>query len=428
MQLLGGEVRGASSASLLNRWRERVGEVPGATALTFSAAIFNAGDAVSVELAHRDFDQLLRAVDRLKGLIAEYPGVTDIADSFVPGKRELGLELTGEGRALGLTLEELARQVRQGFYGEEIQRIQRGREELRVMVRYPKEERTSQGDIETMRVRLVDGTEVPFSTVAEVVEGRGYATINRVDRRRVVTVTADVNEEEANANEINQDLRETVLTDLVAEFPGLVYRFEGEQRERQESFSSMGRNFVIALFMIFALLAIPFRSYSQPLIVMSAIPFGFVGAVAGHYLMGMNLSMLSFFGMVALTGVVVNDSLIMVDLINRERRQGISLEEAIRDAGRRRFRPILLTTITTFLGLTPMILETSLQAQFLIPMAISLGFGVLFATAVTLLLVPVIYRTLEDFHRMFGGATVEVEEEAGEFVSGEDAAPEASPA
>jgi len=427
VQLLAGEIRGISSATLLNRWRERVGEVPGATALTFSAAIFNAGDAVSVQLAHRDFDRLLRAADRLKGLLAEYPGVTDIADSFVPGKRELELELTAEGRALGLTLEELARQVRQGFYGEEVQRIQRGREELRVMVRYPREERRSQGDIETMRIRLADGTAVPFSTVAEVVEGRGYATIARVDRRRVVTVTADVNEEEANASDINQNLRDDVLQQLIAEYPGLVYSFEGEQRERQDSFGSMGRNFIVGLFVIFALLAIPFRSYSQPLIVMSAIPFGFVGAVAGHLLMDMNLSMLSFFGMVALTGVVVNDSLIMVDLINRERRQGVPLEVAIRDAGKRRFRPILLTTLTTFLGLTPMILETSLQAQFLIPMAISLGFGVLFATAVTLLLVPVIYRTLEDLHRLFGGSTVEAAA-AGEISVPEEISTEPSPA
>ena len=418
VELLAGETRGVSSGEVLSLWRQKVGEVPGATALTFTAEIFNAGDAVSVQLAHRDFDQLLAASERLKTLVGEYPGTSDIADSFVPGKRELELELTAEGRALGLTLDELAKQVRQGFFGAEAQRIQRGREEVKVMVRYPKEERTSEGDIESMRVRLRDGTEVPFATVARVSEGRGFATIDRVDRRRVVTVTADVDEDQANAAEINESIRSEVLPQLVADYPGLVYRFEGEQRERQETFSSMGRNFVVALFAIFALLAIPFRSYTQPLIVMSAIPFGFVGAVAGHMIMGMNLSMLSFFGIVALTGVVVNDSLILVDYINRRRRLGTSLDTAIHEAGMRRFRPILLTTITTFLGLSPMILETSLQAQFLIPMAISLGFGIVFATAITLLLVPVIYRTLEDLHRLAGSSAVQRGEDLEEGLEG----------
>ena len=412
VELLAGEKRGVSSGELMSRWRAAVSEVPGATSLTFSASLFSAGDAVSVQLAHRDFSALLRAADRLKEVLAEYPGVTDIADSFEPGKRELKLDLTDEGRTLGLTLQDLARQVRQGFYGEEAQRIQRGRDEIKVMIRYPEAERRSRGDVEAMRIRLADGTEVPFAAVATVEEGRGYAVINRVDRRRVVTVTADVDEQVANANEINQALRGEILPELMAGFPGLSFGFEGEQREQQESLGSLGRNFVIALVAIFALLAIPFRSYSQPLIVMSAIPFGIVGAVGGHLLMGLDLSLLSFFGIVALTGVVVNDSLILVDMINRERREGVTLDVAIRDSGKRRFRPILLTTLTTFFGLTPMILETSLQARFLIPMAVSLGFGVLFATAVTLILVPVIYRILEDLHFAFDSATVDVEDDA----------------
>ncbi len=414
VELLAGETRGIGSSEVMNRWREEVGEVPGATALNYTASLFSAGDPVSVQLAHQDFSTLLKASDRLKEILAEYPGVTDIADSFVAGKRELKLDLTNEGRASGLTLQGLARQVRQGFYGEEAQRIQRGRDDIKVMVRYPEAERRSRGDVEQMWIRLADGTEVPLATVAAVEEGRGFATISRVDRRRVVTVTADIEEEVANANEINQSLRAEALPELVADFPGLSFDFEGEQREQQESMSSLALNFAIALLVIFALLAIPFRSYSQPLIIMSAIPFGFVGAVAGHLIMGMDMSILSVFGMVALTGVVVNDSLIMIDLINRERRDGVPLEVAIRDAGKRRFRPILLTTLTTFFGLMPMILETSLQARFLIPMAISLGFGVVFATAITLVLVPVTYRILEDFHHAFESSSVAVKGELPE--------------
>jgi len=380
-----------------------VGEVGGVVSLTFSAAIFTAGDALSVQLAHRDFETLLEAVDQLESIVAEYPGVGDIANSFLPGKRELKLGLTNEGRSLGLNLADLARQVRQGFYGEEVQRIQRGRDDIRVMVRYPASERRSRGDIEAMRIRLPDGSEVPFSTVATVMEGRGYAAINRTDRRRVVTITADVDDTVANANEISMDLRSSVLPRMAHDFPGLTYDFEGEQRAQKESLGSLKLNFVIAQLGIFALLAIPFRSYSQPLIVMSAIPFGLVGAVFGHIIMGLGLSMLSLFGMVALTGVVVNDSLIMIDLINRERAEGISVDQAIRHAGARRFRPILLTTLTTFLGLSPMIFETNMQAQFLIPMAVSLGFGVMFATAITLILVPTEYRILEDIKMWLSG-------------------------
>ncbi|MCP4903330.1 MAG: efflux RND transporter permease subunit [bacterium] len=396
IELLGADIRGVTSGELVSRWRELAGEVPGAVSLTFQSNLFSAGDAVSVQLAHRDWETLLAAADQVKGLLAEYPGVKDISDSFMPGKKELKLKLTANGRTLGLTLSDLARQVRSGFYGEEVQRVQRGRDDIRVMVRYPESERKSIGDIEHMRIRVPGGAEVPFATVAEVEEGRGYASIDRTDRRRVVTVSADVDEAVVNANEINMDLRQNVLPSLARDLPGLSFDFEGEQREQSESMGSMLSNFVIAQFVIFALLAIPFRSYSQPLIIMSAIPFGLIGAVGGHIIMGLDLTLLSMFGMVALTGVVVNDSLIMIDLINRERAQGIPIEQAIRDSGTRRFRPILLTTATTFLGLAPMILEKSLQAKFLVPMAVSLGFGIVFATAITLILIPALYRILED--------------------------------
>ncbi len=402
VELLGSDVRTISSNRLVNLWRERVGEVPGAVSLTFHSNLFSAGDPISVQLAHRNFDTLLAAVKRLELAVTEYPGTRDVANSFILGKKELRLELTPEGRTLGLTLSDLARQVRSGFYGQEVQRIQRGRDDIRVMVRYPESERQSIGDIERSRIRLPGGSEAPFSTVASITQGRGYASIDRTDRRRVVTVTADVDADVANANEINRALNSSVLPDLARDFPGLVFSFEGEQRNQQESMGSLKTNFIVAQLAIFALLAIPFRSYIQPLIVMSAIPFGIVGAILGHIVMGLDLSMLSVFGMVALSGVVVNDSLIMVDLINRERAAGITMERAIRDSGMRRFRPIMLTTATTFLGLSPMILETSLQAKFLIPMAVSLGFGIVFATAITLILVPAFYRILEDFRAFFG--------------------------
>ena len=402
IELLGAEERDVSSVAVKNRWRELVGEIPGVSSLTFMAEMMSTGNAIQVELSHQNFDMLLAASEKLKGVLRDYAGVSDIADDFEPGKVELKLGLKDTGRTLGLSLSDLARQVRQGFYGDEAQRIQRGRDDIRVMVRYPEDERKSLADVENMRIRLPDGTEIAFNTVAEVQYGRGYSTIRRVDRRRVVSVSADVDEDVANAGEINGDLKRTVLPNLMREFQGLQWRYAGEQRERSESLGSLIPNFGIAMMAIYALLAVQFRSYSQPAIVMSAIPFGIVGATLGHLLMGFNLSILSLFGIVALSGVVVNDSLIMIDLINRERKSGIELGQVLRDCATRRFRPIMLTTLTTFSGLLPMIAERSLQARFLVPMAISLAFGVLFATCITLVLVPSLYMILEDFkNRIF---------------------------
>jgi multidrug efflux pump subunit AcrB len=416
IELLGAEEReGVSSMDMKNRWRELFGEIPGVASLTFFSEIMSTGEAINVELSHQKFETLLTAVERLKLVLDEYAGVEDISDSFEQGKAELKLELKDSGRTLGLTLSDLARQVRQGFYGEEAQRIQRGRDDIRVMIRYPEDQRKSLADVENMRIHLAGGTQIPFKEVAEVQYGRGYATIRRAERRRVVSVTGDVDEESANSREINADLSSRVLPRLMAEFPGLQYRFAGEERERRESFSSMLITFPLAMLAIYALLAVQFRSYLQPLIVMSAIPFGIVGAVVGHVLMGyagiglnymvtgsafatkFNLSLLSLLGIIALAGVVVNDSLILIDLINRQRKSGSDLHEIVRTSATRRFRPIMLTTLTTFFGLVPMLLERSLQARFLIPMAISLAFGVMFATVITLFLVPSLYMILEDF-------------------------------
>ncbi len=402
VELLPGEERGISSAEMADRWRELVGEVPGATMLSFSSNLFSVGEDINVELSHHDFATLVKAADRLKRLVARYPGVGDVADSFEPGKVELKIRLTPLGHNLGLTLADLAGQVRQAFYGDEAERIQRGRDDIRVKVRYPEATRRTLAALDELRIRLPNGTQIPFTTVAEVHEGRGYSVINRTDRRRVVTVTGTVNEGVANANDINRELRARVLPQLKEDFPGLAYTFGGVQREQGKSMKSLAENFILAQLAIFCLLAIPLRSYTQPLIIMSAIPFGLVGAVLGHIVMGYDLALLSGMGIVALTGVVVNDSLIMVDLINKERAEHLPIAQVIRDSGIRRFRPIMLTTITTFFGLTPMILERSMQARFLIPMAISLGFGVLFATAITLVLVPSLYRILEDIHQLFG--------------------------
>ena len=396
VELLGAEERDVSSIAIKNRWRELAGEIPGVSSLTYMSEFEFTGNPIEAELSHQNFDTLLAASEKLKTILRNYAGVSDIADDFEPGKAELRLQLRETGRTLGLTLSDLARQVRQGFYGDEAQRIQRGRDDIRVMVRYPESERRSLSDVENMRIRLPDGTEIPFKTVAEVRYGRGYAVIRRVDRRRVVSVSADVDEDVANGREINAELYAGVLPRLVGEFPGLQFRPAGEERERSESLGSLWANFTIAMMAIYALLAVQFRSYSQPAIVMSAIPFGLVGATLGHLVMGYNLSILSLFGIVALAGVVVNDSLIMIDLINRERADGVSLVQVLRDCATRRFRPIMLTTLTTFCGLLPMIAEKSLQARFLIPMAISLAFGVMFATCITLFLVPSLYMILED--------------------------------
>jgi multidrug efflux pump subunit AcrB len=312
------------------------------------------------------------------------------------------MRLTAEARTLGITEEDLGRQVRAAFYGSEALRLQRGRNEVKVMVRYPEADRRSLWDLEAMRIRTPDGGELPLRRAAAIEESNGFSEISRTDRKRVINITASVDDKTANAREIMDDLKQNVLPGLILDYPGLAFDMEGEEKERKESMGSMASGFGLALFAIFALLAIPFRSYTQPFIIMAAIPFGMVGAVFGHLIMGYGLSMLSIFGIVALSGVVVNDSLLLIDRVNHNRREGMGLRDAVLAGATRRFRPILLTSLTTFFGLMPMILETSVQAQFLIPMAISLGFGVLFATGITLLLIPALYLALEDLRGFVG--------------------------
>ena len=396
LQLTSAEIREISSPEIARRWRELTGIIPDAEEVTFSSSLFSAGDAINFQLSGTDYDQLQIAAEDLKGYIAQYPGVFDISDSFREGKKEIKLKIKPEAETLGLTLSNLARQVRQAFYGEEAQRIQRGRDDIRVMVRYPESERRSIGDLENMRIRIPGGVEVPFSLTAEAEEGIGFSSIKRTDRKRTINVTADVDVSKGNSNEIVADIVLNVMPDFLERNQGITYGLEGEQNEQQETMQGLARGFMTALLFIYILLAIPFKSYIQPIVVMLAIPFGLIGAIMGHVIMMRDLTMISVFGIVALSGVVVNDSLVFVDFINRKRKGGLPLKDAILEAGTSRFRPIMLTSLTTFAGLTPLLIEKSMQAQFLIPMAVSLGFGVLFATLISLILVPSTYHMVED--------------------------------
>jgi len=403
VNLVESEVREISTAALTREWRKKVGSIPDAESITFRSEIHGAGNPVEIHLSLDDNDQLVAAAEDLKLELQGYPGVFDISDSFLPGKKEMQLKLKPAARSLGLTLDDLARQVRHAFYGAEALRLQRGRDELKVMVRYPEKDRLSIGNVEDMRIRTPSGDEVPFGQVAQVKVEQGYATIERAQRLRVIKITADVETAVINANEVRIALADSFLPRLKNLYPGLRYTVEGEGKEQEESLGDVKTGLAIALFGIYALLAIPFKSFSQPFIVMAAIPFGIVGAVLGHLIMGFDISLLSLFGMLGLAGVVVNDSLVLVYTANRMREQGKTARDAVTEAGSLRFRPILLTSLTTFAGLSPMLLERSVQAQFLIPMAISLGFGVLFGTFVTLLLIPCGYLILDDIKRVMTG-------------------------
>jgi multidrug efflux pump subunit AcrB len=401
IQLLEGEKRDISATRLAALWREKAGVIPDAESVTFQSELFTVGNPIEVHLSLDDHERLLAAADALKIELNQYPGVFDVADSFLPGKEEMQLTLKPTARSLGLTLNDLAQQVRHALYGAEALRMQRDQDEVKVLVRYPDAERKSRGSVETMRIRAPDGIEVPFSQVAAVKIKQGYATIQRAQRRQVIKVTADVDEKVTNASEVRLDLENRFLPQLTYHYPGLRYTMEGEGKEQKESMADTIRGFVIAIFCIYALLAIPFKSFTQPFVVMTAIPFGIIGALLGHLIMGHNLSLLSLFGVVGLAGVVVNDSLVLIDATNRIRSQGVEGSLAVAQAGQLRFRAIILTSLTTFAGLTPILLERSLQAQFLIPMAISLGFGVLFATGISLLLIPCVYVILDDLHQAF---------------------------
>ena len=385
-----------TTREVVNQWRERVGQVAGAEQLNYRAEIGGWGGApISIELKGRNTDALNTLSEGLKLQLAKYAAVTDIEDSLSDGKEELQLELKPEARLLGLSLNQVARQVRQAVFGFEVQRVQRGREEVRVMVRYPLEARQSIETLEQMMIRIGPNQEVPLWQVANVFPGLSPDSILRVDRQRTISVSADFDKQAGDLTLVLGEVSEW-LSQQINTYPGTTFEMAGEARDQEESTNSLMVGAIGLTILIYILLAIPFKSYSQPIIVMSVIPFGLVGAVIGHWIMGMDLTLLSFMGMLALSGVVVNDSLVLVDYINQKRKEGVSLKEAVYTAGGRRFRPVLLTSLTTFAGLVPLLFETSTQAQFLIPMAVSLGFGILFATLITLFIVPINYLILED--------------------------------
>jgi multidrug efflux pump subunit AcrB len=392
---------------LINEWRRLVGPVPGAETINFRATWFRPGAPIDVQFSGNSLEDLSRIGDELKQRLATYPGVFEIEDSLSDGKEELRIELSPQGHLLGLTRAEIVRQVGQAFKGLEAQRIQRGRDDIRVLVRFPINERDTLSSLNEMLITAPNGRQIPLANVAELNPGKGPSQITRIDRYRVLNVTADVDKDNTNMTVLQADLR-AFLDSTLARYPGISYDMEGEQREQRESFGSLEAGLIVLLFAIYCLLALPLKSYVQPLIVMSVIPFGIIGAVIGHWIMGHPLSFLSSLGLMALTGVVVNDSLVLVDYINQQHRAGEKLYDAVRRAGVARFRPVMLTSLTTFFGLAPLLMERSSAAQFLIPMAISLGFGILFATVITLILVPTNIMIVEDIRRYFGSRVADV--------------------
>jgi multidrug efflux pump subunit AcrB len=387
--------REIDSETILAEWRQAAGEFPGAESLRFASRAFGPG-GTPIEfklLAGADeMERLEAAVERTKGRLAEYPGVFDIRDDSRPGKWEFQLRVKDRAQAMGVPMGDLAETVRAAYYGEEVMRLQRGRHEVKLMVRYPREDRRSLAEFDQIRVRTGIAAERPLTELAEVDVQRGYSEINRVDQLRSITISADVDESTANADSLVEELKADFMPALLADFPMVSVRWEGQKEQSDESLASLKTGFGVALVAMFVLLTLQFRSYVQPVMILAIIPFGMVGAVAGHALMGMPLTLFSVFGLVALTGVIVNDSIVLIDFINHRVRDGIPLTEALLDAGRRRFRPVLLTSVTTIAGLTPLLLETSFQAQILIPMATSLSFGLLVGTALVLFLVPTMYK------------------------------------
>jgi multidrug efflux pump subunit AcrB len=404
IELTKGETRDLSDTQIKEVWREFIQEIPGVRSLDIgSPGGPGGGSDLDFEFSSNNINQLKAISAELTDYLESYTGITEVNDSFSGGSDEIQLEVKPQAEALGISLAQLAQQVRYGFYGAEAQRLQRDDEEVRVMVRYPKEERNSIGNLETMRVRAPNGDDIPFNQVADVTLAQGYASIVRVDGSRSITVTAKVNKDAVDPGEVARDVMVNLVPELLKRYPDVSTKLQGVSKEQGEAIWSLLLGFVFALLAIYTLMAVPLKSYLQPIIIMSVIPFGLVGAIIGHIILGKAVSVLSICGIIALAGVVVNDSLIMVDFVNRAKKEGLSLMDSVFTAGTERFRAIILTSLTTFMGLMPIVFERSLQAQIVIPMAISLAFGILFATVITLLLVPSLYLVLDDIMKVFKG-------------------------
>ena len=395
------EQRDVTSGEFLQAWRHETGPVPEARSLAFAADLVDLGSPVQVELSHPDPTRLGPISAAVANSLRSLQGVFDVRSDHASGLQEVQIELLPEAQTLGLTLDALARQVRAAFFGSEALRVQRGREDVRVYVRLPAEERDAIADVEAYRVRTPEGVEVPLKRVGAVGLGESPWSIRRKDGQRVATLTADVDPNVITGGEATAFLQRGVLADLAAAHPGLTYSIGGEQQQQLESFDALGRGFLLALVVIYGLLAVPLGSYTKPLLVTAIIPFGIVGAVLGHLIMGLDLSVTSMWGIIGLAGVVVNDSLVMVDFINQRLGEGMPVREAIIDGAKKRFRPIFVTSATTFLGFAPLIFERSIQAQFLIPLGVSVGFGIVIATAILMLMVPALATT---YFRFFESA------------------------
>lgn len=398
LELVKSEQRTLESRDLIKLWRERVGEIAGTKLISYSSIEDAGGPPLSFKLLGSDTNQLIAAANDLEQKLNEYDGVFDIANGSSDINDELYIDIKPAALSLGLTLADIGRQVRQSFYGAEAQRIQRGNDEVKVMVRFPKNQRRSLASLENMYITTPSGEMVPFSAVASVELKRSLAKNTRVNGEKAITVAARVDKGETQPGKISSDVMENFAHQLTAKYPGVRLKLDGEAVETQQLIVKLFISMALAIMAIYVLLAIPLKSYTQPLMIMSVIPFGIIGAVIGHLVMGASINMLSFFGIIALSGVVVNDSLVLVDFINRSKEHGLRIEQAIVEAGIQRFRAVMITSLTTFCGLAPMLFETSLQAQLVIPMAISLSFGIAFATLITLILVPCLYSILLDFH------------------------------
>ena len=397
VSLVPSEDRLISSLTFEKLWREEVGQLPNVRKQRYFASTNAGGGAkINFQLSGSNPEQLLQASDRLQNKLAQYNGVFDIYNSQGTGGREIQISLKPYASQIGISLADVGRQVRQAFYGEEVQRIQRGVDRVKVMVRYPKDERDSVASLENLLIRTKSGQAIQIGQVADIKLGQGLSTISRTDRKRTVDVTADVDSSKVQTGTVVSDITDNFIPKLLEQYPQVEFDLGGSTKEENTLIMRTMIGFAAALFLIYGLLAVPLRSYVQPLVIMSVIPFGFIGAVIGHILFGISLNMLSILGLVALAGVVVNDSLILVEFINRRQGAGETMDDSIMSAGKQRFRAIVLTTLTTFVGLLPMLFETSMQAQFVIPMAISLSFGIVFATTMTLILVPCCYRIVYD--------------------------------
>ncbi len=389
-----------ASREVERKWQSHVEEIPGVKNLAFESSLIGGDSDIDIQLAHRNDAVLTRAAGDLKNAMIEMKGVSEVVDSAEKGKREFVFDLTNQALVAGLSPADIGRQLRNAFYGREVDRVQRGSSETKIIVRYPKHQRETLSTINRMRITLPNGEQADLNTMTTIREKYSPTTIKRVNGQRIVSVTADVDEAIVTSGAALKEIVEEILPQIMSKYQGLSFSVEGESRNQQEDLAALGKNMMIAVMIIFVLLAGQLRSYAKPFIIIMTIPLGIAGALFGHFLLGFDFSFLSLFGMVALSGVVINDSVVLVDYYNQIVNSGVKPFDACTEALRRRFRPILLTTLTTSLGLLPILLETSLQAQFIIPMAVSLACGIIFASAFLIFTVPCMLLILEDFKQL----------------------------